>query len=238
MYGWRARIGHILPSVPLDNVIYEFAQMLPDGVIMSYTSLHVQQLVAEDLDRAVEKLEEAAHIMVEGEVDCIVCGGGPVVTRIGDDEAILDCIRQVTSVPAVTSASAAVQAMEKLGMKRVVLAAPYEQERLDLLSQFLGRRGIEVLAMKGLNLRRAMDMSKLPMHASYQLAREAFRQAPEADGIYMPCSRIPVVGSIEDIEKDLGKPVITSAQAMVWWALDTLDIHAPIPNYGELMRTL
>ena len=123
-------------------------------------------------------------------------------------------------------------------MKRVVLASPYEQERLDLLSRFLGRRGIEVLAMKGLNLRRAMDMSKLPMHASYRLVREAFRQAPEADGIYMPCSRIPVVGSIEDIEKDLGKPVITSAQAMVWWALDALDIHAPIPNYGELMRTL
>ncbi len=180
MYGWRARIGHILPSIPLDNVIYEFAQMLPDGVIMSYTSLHVQQLVAADLDRAMEKLE----------------------------------------------------------MKRIVLAAPYEQERLDLLSQFLARRGIEVLAMKGLNLRRAMDMGKLPMHASYQLAREAFRQAPEADGVYMPCSRVPVVGSIEDIETDLGKPVVTSAQAMVWWALDVLDIHAPISNYGALMKTL
>ncbi len=237
MYGWRARIGHILPAAPLDDAIYEFNQMLPEGVIMSYTSLHIQYLRQEDFDRALNMLEEAARIMVEGEVDCIVCGGGPVVTRIGDDNAILDCIRQVTPVPAITSASAAIQAMKRLDMGRVVVASPYDEERNRLLAEFLGKQGIEVVAAEGLGIRRAMDIAKLPFHASYRLARDAWRQAHKADGIYMPCTRLPVVGNIDTLESDLGCPVVTSAQSMVWWALNTLRI-APEGRFGKLMHTL
>lgn len=237
MYGWRARIGHILPAAPLDDAIYEFDQMLPEGVIMSYTSLHIQYLRQEDFDRALDMLKEAAQIMAEGEVDCIVCGGGPVVTRIGDDRAVLDCIRQATSVPAITSASAAVQAMKRLNMGRVVVASPYDEERNCLLAEFLGKQGIEVVAAEGLGIKRAMDIGKLPFHASYRLARDAWRKVHDADGIYMPCTRLPVVGNIDALETDLGCPVVTSAQSMVWWALDALSI-TPEGRFGKLMDTL
>lgn len=237
MYGWRARIGHILPSIPLDNALYEFDQMLPEGVIMSYTSLHIQYLQKEDFDRAMGMLDEAARIMAEGEVDCIVAGGGPLVTFIGSDQGILDCIRKVTPVPAITSTGATLRALEKLGLRRIVVASPYEEERNRLLARFLAQQGIEVVAMKGLGLKRAMDISKLPFHTSYQVAREAWRLAPQADGLYIPCARFPVVGNIDVLEADLKCPVVTSAQSMIWWALDTLNI-TPVGGYGQLMETL
>src|SRR3990172_10772060 len=125
MYGWRARIGHICPSTPLDNILYEFDQMLPEGVLVSYTSLNIQYLRPEDFDRATAMLEGAARIMAEGEVDCIVAGGDPVVTLKGSDQDILDCIRKVTPVPAISSLGASICALEKLGLGRVVLASPY-----------------------------------------------------------------------------------------------------------------
>src|SRR3990172_5896918 len=103
MYGWRARIGHICPSTPLN----------------------IQYLRPEDFDRATAMLEDAARFMAEGEVDCIVAGGDPVITLKGSDREILDCIRKVTPVPAISSLGASICALEKLGLGRVVLASPY-----------------------------------------------------------------------------------------------------------------
>jgi maleate isomerase len=41
---------------------------------------------------------------------------------------------------------------------------------------------------------------------------------------------------IEDLERDLGKPVVTSNQAAVWHSLRQLGIKDEIAGYGALMR--
>ena len=80
MYGARGRIGHICPSAPLDMIINEFQEVLPEGVLAVYTSLLIERLQQSDFDRAIATLDTAAGHMVEGEVGCILVGGGPVVT--------------------------------------------------------------------------------------------------------------------------------------------------------------
>jgi maleate isomerase len=41
---------------------------------------------------------------------------------------------------------------------------------------------------------------------------------------------------IEQLEQDLGKPVITSNQATAWQLMRLLGIDDPIEGYGELLR--
>ena len=236
MYGWRGRIGHICPSIPIDMIINEFQQIIPDGVVMVYTSLHVQNIRQEDFDRALDRLTEATEQMAEGEVDCIIAGGGPLVALRGTDADLVEHITGIANVPASTTTGAMISALRHLEAKRIVIASPYSEERNKLLGKYLESQGFVVVGQKGLGLTRAMDIAKLPWSASYRLAREAAAGAPDADAIYIPCARFPVIDNIGTIEQDAGIPVVTSVQAMTWWGLEAIGIGEEVDGYGLLLE--
>jgi maleate cis-trans isomerase len=92
--------------------------------------------------------------------------------------------------------------------------------------------------MKGLGITRNVDLTRVPFHASYQLAVDVFRKSKNAEGIYMPCSRWPTVGNIAPLERDLGVPVVTNVQAMAWFGLKSLGIKEKVTGYGILLEKL
>ena len=234
MYGAKGSIGHICPSIPLDMILNEVQRMLPEDVMMVYSSLHVQQLRQEDFDRALSLLDEAVGHMVDGEAQCIVVGGGPVVTAIGTDEGVVARTKELSNVPAISTTGAMLAGLDTFGAKKLAVATPYPEERNVLLAKYLEQRGYEVVGMKGLGIGRAAEIARLPFDTPYELAVEVARAAPEADAMYIPCARFPVVSSIGAIEAETGMPVVTSTQAMVWWGLRTLDAGDGVAGHGRL----
>ncbi len=75
------------------------------------------------------------------------------------------------------------------------------------------------------------------LSSAYNLAKEVYQEAPEVDGIYISCARIPTVDAIELLEEETGKPVFTSVQSVVWAALKALNLKAN-KGYGRLLATL
>lgn len=236
MYGSRGRIGHICPSIPLDMILNEFQALLPDGVLAVYTSLYIERLQQSDFDRAIARLDEAAGHMVEGEVDAIIVGGGPVVAALGSDEAVVERTRAIAKVPTQSTTGAMLTGMERLGARKLVVATPYTEERNQLLRTYLEGQGYTVVGMKGLGLTRGTDVAGLPFDATYNLGCEAVRANPGADAVYMPCARMPMVRNIEAIERDTEIPVVTSTQAMAWWGLRAMGIDDTIEGFGRLLR--
>ena len=57
-----------------------------------------------------------------------------------------------------------------------------------------------------------------------------------ADAYFITCTNVRAMGAIERLEKDLGKPVITSNQALLWHALRTAGIRDAIGGLGSLLR--
>jgi maleate cis-trans isomerase len=47
---------------------------------------------------------------------------------------------------------------------------------------------------------------------------------------------MPTAGIIERLERDLGKPVVTSQQAALWRALRLAGLADPVPGFGRLLR--
>ena len=234
MYGARGSIGHVCPSIPLDMILNEVQRMLPEDVMMVYSSLHVQQLRQEDFDRALSLLDEAVRHMVDGEADCIVVGGGPVVTAIGSDEGVVERTKEISHVPSISTTGAMLAGLDSFGATKVAVATPYPEERNVLLAKYLEARGYEVVGMRGLGIERASEIARLPFETPYELAVEVAKAAPDADAMYIPCARFPIVRSIDAIEAEAGIPVVTSTQAMVWWGLRTIDAGDGVPGHGRL----
>lgn len=236
-YGWRARIGHISPGIWTN--CQEWDRILPDGVVTIITCLGVHKLVKEDFDDAWNSVDIAAKEIATFGVNVILLGGSPVMSYkgYGADEIAIKRITGLTGIPSAASITAVVKALNTLGVKKLAIATPYRDERNRERVKFLGDSGFEVKSIKGLQIERRVVISKLTPDSGYNIARESFLSAKDADAIYLSCSLWPIVQIIDKLEKDFKVPVVTNVQAQIWWALRTLNINEPISGYGRLLES-
>ena len=58
----------------------------------------------------------------------------------------------------------------------------------------------------------------------------------KADAYFLSCANIHAIDVIDDLEKALQRPVVTSNQAALWCALRTIGIRDTVPGLGSLFR--
>jgi len=240
MYGWRGKIGHIAPSRG-DIFVYEFYKMAPEGVVMFNSTGTIRQLDRNNIERQLARVEEAAIDLAENDLDLIIIGGSPLFTSqgVGSDISAARRVQEKVKTAVTTGVTAEVEAMRAMGMKKVVVVTPHQPAMDAMMKDFLEGSGFQVVAIGGMGCLRNAEISKLPDHASYRLAKKLFFEAPEkADGVFIHCPRWPTIGCIELLEKELGCPVITSSQSYTWWSLKLTNIRQNIPGYGQLMQSL
>jgi maleate isomerase len=238
-YGWRGKIGHVCPAI-YDTGAYEFEQLLPSGVITVTVTLNVQQLVISEFERAAALMIDAAKKLADEDAGVVIAGGDPLIAMkgVGADRQVIAHIRELTRKPASTSLTTAMDGLRALGAKRIAIASPYTEERNLVTKKFLEGNGFEVPVVKSLGIVKNVELTRLPFHASYQLALEAFRAATGIEGIYLPCGRWPVVGNLRAIEADTDACAVSSIQSMAWFGLKELGIGEKITGYGKLLETL
>jgi len=239
MYGWRGRIGHISPSRG-DVFVYEFYQMAPKGVMLFNTTGTIRQLDRNNIERQITRKEEAS-IDLAGSVDVIIIGGSPLFTSqgVGSDIKTAQRIQEKVTVLVTTGLTAEVEALRQLGIKKVVVATPHEDDLNAMMKAFLEGSGFKVIHIGGLGLRRNDEIKKLPEHAAYRLGKKLFFEADEkAEGVFLHCPGWPTVGHIDLLEREIGCPVVSSSQSFTWWGLKLLNIRENISGYGQLLSTL
>ena len=239
MYGWRARVGHVAPSRG-DTLVYEFYRMLPAGFQLLNSTGTIRQLVDTDFERQLERIEEAALDLVDNGCDAVILGGSPLFTKLGhgSDVEMGQRLTEKTGVPVTAGITGEVQALKAMGLHRLVVATPHEDALNARMKSFLEASGFDVLKIEGYGVRKNSAISDLPVHASYKIAKRLYAKAPEADGIFIPCPRWPTVEDVEILEHEIGKPVVTSCQAYIWYALKLIQIKEAVTGYGQLMDSL
>ena len=68
---------------------------------------------------------------------------------------------------------------------------------------------------------------------AYEVARRADKR--EAQAVFISGVGMPSIDVLERLERDLGKPVLSSASAMMWNALRIAKRGASITGYGSLL---
>ena len=241
MTGCPGRIGVIYPS---DGILDgEFWRCVPRGVSvhvtrslssaslspdLSYAQRHV--IMAESTD-----IEDAARTFALIEADCVAyaCTGASFARGVGYDTAIVRRIEAASGSRATTTTTAAVAALGELGVRKLAVAAPYEDEVCARLRKFLQDSGFEVINLENLGLR-GMDIGAVPSQQVYALGKRA--TIPEADGLFISCTALPTVDILDSLEQHLGKPVVSANQATIWHALRIAGIDARLEGLGRLYR--
>jgi maleate isomerase len=59
---------------------------------------------------------------------------------------------------------------------------------------------------------------------------------PDADAYFLSCTTIRAAPVIDALERDLGKPVVTSNQAVAWHSLRIGGVRDQTTGFGALLR--
>jgi len=239
MYGWRARIGHVAPSRG-DTLVYEFYKIFSEGFMILNTTGSVRQLVDGDFEKQLERIEEAVQDLVENQCDSIIFSGSPLFTRLpfGSDRQLGQKLSDKFGVPVAAGLTAEVEALKAMNCKKLVVGTPYPEELNDRLKRHLEASGLEVLQIAGYGVRKNADLTDLPVHASYKIAKRLYAKAGDADGVFIACPRWPTLPDVELLEQEIKKPVVTSSLACIWHAMKLIDVKENVRGFGRLMASL
>jgi maleate isomerase len=239
MYGWRARIGHVAPSRG-DTLVYEFYKIFSEGFMILNTTGTVRQLVDGDFEKQLERIEEAVQDLVENHCDSIIFSGSPLFTRLpfGSDRDLGKKLSEKFGVPVAAGLTAEVEALKAMNCKKLVVGTPYPEELNDRLKRHLEASGFEVLQIAGYGVRKNADLTDLPVHASYKIAKRLYAKGRDADGVFIACPRWPTLPDVEVLEQEIKKPVVTSSLACIWYAMKLIDAKENVKGFGRLMASL
>ncbi|MBT3786845.1 MAG: hypothetical protein HN725_10835 [Alphaproteobacteria bacterium] len=238
-YGWRAKLGVIVPPTNTVNEA-EWNLAVPDGVTVhaARMTLHTDTTSVEGLNALHRDLAEAVHSLKPAGVAAIAygCTAGSMITP---RHALAEKMSGEVDLPCVTTAAAIVDALEVVRAKKIAVATPYDKRLNDHEVEFLTSQGLEVLAIEGLGLGANGPaeyplIHRVPKSRILELARSVDRSG--ADALVISCTDFPTFGLIEELESELGKPVITSNQATLWATLHAAGIGDKLPELGQLFR--
>lgn len=232
-YGERARIGVLLPS---GNVVAEpeLACLMPDGVSLHVTRLPLSGSSEQELLGMASAAEQGAHLLRDASPDLVAFHCTAVSSWSASMErSLCERVESTCGVRSITTAGAIVAALGTLDARRVTLLTPYI-EPINLREvDYLRRQGIEVVNWRGLGLNTPGEMMGVDPDTWLELARE--HDTPRAQAVVLSCTAIRTLGAIASIESAIGKPVVTSNQAMAWLALRRCAIADEIVGAGVLM---
>lgn len=232
---WRAKLGFILMSTDLaaEDDIYS---MLPEGVAAHVTRLKTEDYTTkETLAQHLATMADAASRLqpdMKPDVISYCCTSGSIIN--GEDAVMAEILKGAPYTRPMTLVTSVVDALRALNVKKLVVGTPYLDEINTTEAEFLVEKGFAVLDIQGLNVENGIEFGCITPDYWKKFALEI--DQPDADAIFLSCSGIRTAEVAAEIETIVGKPVVTSNQALMWGSLRRAGIEDKIEGYGQIFQ--
>jgi len=238
MYGWRGRIGLLVPSINT-TMETEFWRIAPEGV-----SVHSARIAGgrhgtpEELRGMEAASKQAARdiAMVEPDVVVYGCTSGSFFEGPEWNRKICDQLSEIAKAPAVTTAGAMAAALMAGGHGKVDVVTPYVELTNERLRHFLRAHDIEVVTLGTFDMLDMFDHAKIEPGEIYRKVREI--TTPKSEAVFVACTQLRAMEVLDNLERDLGKPVYSAIQATAWQAYRAMGIDPGVTDCGSLLRKL
>lgn len=231
--GGVKRIGMIYPAAGRSEK--EFEKLAPSNVMVHVTRIKWSREDKEELLAMEGLLSDAAMLLAQAKVDLILfnCTTCSLVKGFGYDQELIGLIEKSTGIPAMTTATAAVLGLRKLGLRNLTLLTAYPQEMNEIEADFLMKSGFVLSKVTGAGISDPFEQYSKDPEYWYDYALRNFDE--RSDGLFLSCAGIRTVDIIEKLEKALKVPVIASNQSAMWACLSKLRLNTgTVRGYGKL----
>lgn len=176
--------------------------------------------------------DAAVDILPDEPLDVLAYGCTAASVVLGNEKVAEHMNSAKPGTPCVTPSSAAFDAFNALGVQRVSVLTPYTQDVTNSLVTYFSQHGVEVVNSVCFGLSDDREMARVSRDSIIEGGVAACD--PEADALFISCTAVRAAPCVAQLEARLGKPVITSNQAMVWRCMRHLGITSDFPAGGML----
>ncbi len=230
--------GHIgLIALATDyNIETDLRRMLPEGVEM-FTNrvLNANPVTIENLRSMSGDITRAAAGILPGKnLDVMIYGCTSGTAAIGESEVTTKIHAAQPNIPCTNPIAAARAALNAFNSKKISILTPYTQSVNAALAEQFRDQGFEVLNIDGFGMKDDIKMTRIPLKAILEGALQICD--PKADSLFISCTAIRAAAVAEELEVLVGKPVVTSNQALAWHSLQLLENSNAVSGFGSLFE--
>jgi maleate isomerase len=225
--------------VPSNNSVLEpeLWSRVPPGVALYATRLPARgDLTVEAVRRMESEVNRAVDLLVATGVNVLVYAD-MVTTFVMEDgwnQTTTAAIARRAGMPCLTAWTALESALGALSVRRLAVGSPYPRQIHALVRPFLERQGFAVTGDGTLDVLGMADVPRLPMQAVRRLATGLDRTG--AGAVVLLATDLPTFDLISSLEDELGLPVLTSNQTLLWDSLRQGGVAANVANLGRLFQ--
>jgi maleate cis-trans isomerase len=242
MYGWRARIGLIKPTLR-GKSFAPWYRNAPDGVEILPTHIGYAKGDTAAFEQGFARIDALADELCGVGVDLLCVSGGPpfLLRGRGFEADWAVGLAQRTGVEVIPPLAAHAEALTHVGARRVTVITYYKQELNDALGRYLAECGLTATVnpiggatgeeLYAVSLR---DVESISWQDVYRHGRAAGRQDP-GDALYIHGAGWDAEAAVTALEADLGIPVIFGPVAEMWATYRRLGIEFSAPSLGTLV---
>jgi len=157
--------------------------------------------------------------------------GVSYLTGYSREEPLLRQLHEHARAPATTAARAILAALAHLGVRRIALATPYPEVIATAGRAYWQAAGLEIVAHH--RLQSVANIYEETPARVEALGRAA--DAPDAEAVLISGTGLPTAEAVTPLERALGKPVVTSQSATLWWLLRAARVSQPVKGWGTLL---
>jgi maleate isomerase len=241
------RIGQIVPSsnttmeTEIPAMLRARESVEPERFTFHSSRMRMQKVTKEELAAMDKDSDRCAAELADARVDvlgyaCLVAtmSMGLGYHRVSEERLHRRTVEAGGPAPVITSAGALVDGLKMLGAKKISILTPYMKPLTQLVVDYLGHEGIEVVDSISLEIADNLEVGRQDPLAPIEITKRLNTKGVDVI-VASACVQMPSLTSIQAIEDRIGLPVVSSSVCTTYMMLKRLGLKAYAPGYGSLL---
>ncbi|AZG47790.1 Arylmalonate decarboxylase [Gordonia insulae] len=180
------------------------------------------------------RLHDGARAASRHDPDALMwaCTSGSFLYGWAGAHAQVARISEAVGLPVSSTSLAFAAACRELQITSVAIAATYPAAVADGFATFLADAGITVVSAAAHDIETATEAGSVDGDNLFEMVRSV--DTPNAEAVLVPDTALHTIGWLDDLERDIAKPVLTANQVTVWEALRLVDRPLVVDGFGKL----
>ena len=190
-------------------------------------------LTRSNLIKMSEKVTDVTKDILPNEkIDCVVygCTSGTIAAGYDSIEKKIKIAKPDAKV--TTPSTASIKALKKLNLNKIAIFTPYPKKLNDEVIDFFKQENFEITSNSYFDIASDIDIGKVDSDYLFDVLSKMDLKG--ADALFISCTALPALSIIDKLEKKIGKPVLSSNQALIWDTLEKIGKNTSINGFGKL----
>jgi len=241
------RIGQIVPSsnttmeTEIPAILRAREATAAERFTFHSSRMRMQKVTKEQLAAMDADSDRCAVELADARVDvlgyaCLVAimSMGNGYHRVSEERLHRRTAETGGPAPIVTSAGALVEGLNVLGARKVSILTPYMKPLTQLVIDYLGHEGIEVVDSISLEIPDNLAVGRQDPLAPLEITKRLKTTGVDAI-VASACVQMPSLASVQAIQDRTGLPVVSASICTTYCMLKRLGLPAKVSGYGALL---